>query len=331
DLLDQLTSGGTAVFGRVSPKRTVSATRGQKLTTVVPLSFGLRRDWSWICTSQEGDAALTERASSEAADVLGALQSGGAQFADDLESRTGLLSSQVRGALGELAAEGWITCDQFGAFRSFLATPKREKPRRVLGLSRRPGRSSVPLDAGGRWTCLKRGTVTPEAREAWVEHWASQLLLRYGIVFRNVLERETLAPSWGELVRVFRRWEARGEIRGGRFIAGVAGEQFGLAETHEALMKIRAERAEHKRGSSFTVISAADPLNLIGIVTRDAKIASSPSVKLLFQAGRLRAVNRGGDIETQADLSEPHLRALRLAGTVRNPIVRREAGQRALA
>ena len=323
-LLDRLTAGGKVAFGRLSAKHTPTpGSRAQKLTSVVPLTFALRRDWGWIAASDAGSQSLPERSSNDALQVWAALREGGAQFVDELEARTGLLHAQVEAGLGELASEGLVTCDQFDSFRSILWPAKKEKRRRVLGAPRRPGRPAFSAAAGGRWYGLNKPVVPPENRDEWLEQWASQLLLRYGIVFRNLLERESLAPPWWELVRVYRRWEARGEVRGGRFIAGVAGEQFGLAETHETLLRVRDERARGQRAQSYCVISSADPLNLIGIITKGSKIPSGKGVRILFEAGEMKAVLRGLEVESSQALCQNKLRALRLAGTVRAETLQR--------
>jgi ATP-dependent Lhr-like helicase len=170
---------------------------------------------------------------------------------------------------------------------------------------------------GGRWSILKRPEINPLKNEERLENWAWLLIARYGVVFRDVLERETLSPCWGELVRVYRRLEARGEIRGGRFIQGVSGEQFALTETFEKLMKVRDERAQGKRKGSYCVLSSADPLNLVGIITPGDKIGSSSKTKILFEEGVVAAIFEGNEVKSERPLSEGHLHALRLIGPFR--------------
>lgn len=313
--LDQLTGSGAVMFGRITPKKknAASPTRTLGVTSSMPLSFVLRRDWPWISASAEISASPQSSLGSNAGQVLEALTQSGAQFIDELVSRTKLLETQVEASLGELASEGLVTCDHFNALRSILSPLKKEKERALGSLARRLGKTKLNPASGGRWSLLKK----PFSEPVHVEEWAAQLLARYGIVFRDLLERETLAPSWGDLVRVFRRLEARGEIRGGRFITGVSGEQFGLPETHERLIQIRAERQTGKRKNSFTIISSADPLNLVGIVTKGDRITSSASTRLLFEAGELTAIGRGYDVESLRPVAPDRVRTLRLIGTFR--------------
>lgn len=126
--------------------------------------------------------------------------------------------------------------------------------------------------------------------------WASLLLERYGVICRDILSRETLAPAWRELAPVFRRLEARGEIRGGRFITGVSGEQFALPQVVEQLRALRESFAE-TADAPFVILSAADPLNLIGILTNGERVPANRNTKLVFQSGRHLATYDGGEVE----------------------------------
>jgi ATP-dependent Lhr-like helicase len=166
----------------------------------------------------------------------------------------------------------------------------------------RGGRAPRRVLPIGRWALL-RGRATPPSPEALAEHAARQLLRRYGVVVRELLARETLAPPWRTLLGVFRRLEARGEVRGGRFIAGLVGEQFALPEAVEAL---RGTRREDDRGQ-VVVLAAADPLNLVGILTPGARV--SPL------SGHVIAFERGVPIETgDLGLVRSRLRGRALAG-----------------
>ncbi len=322
--LDQLTSHGLVAFGRLTSKkaRLRALGRSQKVTSAMPLSFVLRGDWNWIALA-DVETADPRVLSADADSVWSALKSGGAQFVDELEDRTRLLQTQVEAALGELAAEGLVTCDHFHALRNIISPSKSEKTRASRGLPRRFQKRSLVGSLGGRWSVLKKAENDFLRREETVEKWAWQLMVRYGVVFRDLLQRESLAPSWGDLVRALRKLEARGEVRGGRFILGVSGEQFALTETFEKLIKIREERAQGKRHGSYAVISSADPLNLIGIVTKGPKIASGAKTRILFEEGSVSAVFEGNEIRAQREISEERLRALRLIGTYRGqpPVV----------
>ncbi len=118
------------------------------------------------------------------------------------------------------------------------------------------------------------------------------LLRRYGVVFRRLLERESFTVTWYELGRLYRRWEARGEIRGGYFVGGVSGEQFALPEAIGLLRSIR--KASPK--DELITLSAADPLNLQGILTPGSRIAALTANRVLFRDGLPVAALEGGEI-----------------------------------
>jgi ATP-dependent Lhr-like helicase len=155
----------------------------------------------------------------------------------------------------------------------------------------------------GRWSCFP-GLVTPLTGAARLEQWCHQLLRRYGVIFRDLLARETVAPSWYEMIRTLRRLELRGEVRGGRFVAGVSGEQYA---TEEAVTKLRKLRDGQPDGS-WTVVSAADPLNLRGIITAEDRVPATHKNALLLRDGRYVAVFVAGQIEfvDDVDLATRH-------------------------
>ncbi len=181
--------------------------------------------------------------------MLDALIARGASFFNDLVRATGRLASEVEDGLWELAAAGRVTADGFENLRA-LIDPKR---RRGEG----SGRFSRPRHAVGRWALLELGHEQISA-----EFFATQMLNRWGVVFRDLLARETLAPAWRDLLIVLRRMEARGEIRGGRFVAGFVGEQFARPEALDLLRHIK------RSGDSGEEIeiALADPLNLTGVI-----------------------------------------------------------------
>ena len=165
---------------------------------------------------------------------------------------------------------------------------KRNKLRRKRG-------AHDPMDDAGRWSLTRRARPAADVPGALaaphVEHIARVLLRRYGVVFRKLLEREEGLPPWRELYYVLRRLEARGEVRGGRFVSGFSGEQFALPEAAAALRK-----TAKTPGRERVAISAADPLNLAGIVTPGDKVPRLPGNRLLFEGGVPIAVQSGGDI-----------------------------------
>jgi len=161
---------------------------------------------------------------------------------------------------------------------------------------------------GGRWSKFPPFTQNVSGEER-AERWAWLLLERYGVMFRDLLARESAAPSWRELAAVYRRLEMRGEIRGGRFVSGVAGEQFALNEAVETLRRLRDQPAE----AVWTVVSGSDPLNLVGIVTPGARVPSLRANRVLFVNGRPVASREGGEIRWIVPLDDAlQLRANRL-------------------
>ncbi|MBI3288876.1 MAG: DEAD/DEAH box helicase, partial [Elusimicrobia bacterium] len=151
---------------------------------------------------------------------------------------------------------------------------------------------------GGRWTVFP-GRATPASAEERLQRWAWQLLRRYGVLFRDLMTREAAAPSWWELVPALRRLEARGEIRGGRFVSQVAGEQYALPE---AIEELRRPRDGEDR---WLVVSAADPLNLEGILDGRPRAPALRGNRLLYRNGRVAAVLQAGNLSWREELPEP--------------------------
>jgi ATP-dependent Lhr-like helicase len=261
DLLDRLCLSGEVMWGRLSPHPSLvvddSTTRSRRIrpTRVAPVAIFLREDASWLLEA----APEPDGISQSGRDILEALRRRGASFLPELGKVTGLLTSQVEDGLWELAAAGLVTADGFENLRA-LVDPKR---RRGEGSSR----LKMPRHAAGRWALLERHESGMSSEDR-AEAFARQLLLRWGVVFRDLLARETLAPAWRDLLIALRRMEARGEIRGGRFVSGFLGEQFGRAEAVDLLRSVRRTASE-----TVLKIPAADPLNLAGIVLPGARIS----------------------------------------------------------
>ncbi len=223
ELLDRLCLAGEVMWGRLSPHPAleVEGARRVRPTRVAPLAIFLRADAQHLLMAEPGPTPL----SPQATDVLAVLEKRGASFFNDIVRTTGRLASEVEDGLWELVAAGLVTADGFENLRS-LVDPKRRR-----GEGR--GRMSRPRHATGRWAVIERtGDSSPE-------FFARQLLDRWGVVFRDLLVRETLAPAWRDLLVVLRRMEARGEIRGGRFVSGFVGEQFARPEAVDLLRHIR--------------------------------------------------------------------------------------------
>jgi ATP-dependent Lhr-like helicase len=244
ELLDQLCLSGEIAWGRLSPHKAFdpdSPTKRVRPTRSAPITFFRREDFSLLA------APRTETPlSHQARDVFEALQKRGASFFVELVKSSGRLASEVEEALWELVAAGLVTADGFDNLRALL-----DPQRRARGMKR-------PRHSAGRWALLDRA----EAESTDVEFFAKLLLDRWGVVFRDLLSREPLAPAWRDLLVTYRRMEARGEIRGGRFVTGFVGEQFARPEAVDLL---RSVRRSQNIGEEVD-IALADPLNLTGIV-----------------------------------------------------------------
>lgn len=272
-LLDTLCLGGDVVWGRMARRWhswSEDGGRGVALSRTTPITLALRESLDWLLDPpDEADGGYP----GAAGELLEVLSHRGACFTSELAARTRRLPADVEEALWTLAASGRVTSDSMETLRAHL-DGGRERRRR----DSRPRRSR-PYRRGAfsRWSLLE--PVDPAADTT--EPRARQLLLRYGIVFPELLARERMAPPWRELVRVFRRLEARGEIRGGRFVAGFMGEQFALPEAVGLLREINSSHP----GGNMEVVSACDPLNLVGILTPGERVAAVPGNRVLFRDG----------------------------------------------
>ena len=263
ELLDRLCLAGEVMWGRLSPHPAFESpvTRRVRPTRVAPLTLFLREDAEWLLGASH---VQTPNLSPSARDVLGEIERQGASFFTDLVRGTGLLASQVEDALWELVAAGVIAADGFENLRA-LIDPKR---RRGEG----QGRSARPRHAAGRWALLRSTpSKTISTGTNAVERMAEQLLRRWGVLFRDVAMCETLAPPWRDLLLVLRRKEAQGELRGGRFVSSVAGEQFARPE---ALDLLRHVRRSEPTGEEIR-LCASDPLNLTGVLLPGGRATGS--------------------------------------------------------
>jgi ATP-dependent Lhr-like helicase len=242
-----------------------------------------RRNWSlWHSLA----AAPRETALTHGAQALANyLQEHGASFFDDMVAGTTLLRSQAETALGELVSAGLVNADSFSGLRALLIPS--DKKRQLA--TRRRRIALFGLEDAGRWSLIRRGKISDEA--AALEQVAEVLLRRYGVVFRRLLEREAdWLPPWHALLRVFRRMEAQGKIRGGRFVAGMSGEQYALSDAVAAMRAIRRQEA----GGDYVALSAADPLNLTGIITPGARVPALTNNRILFRDGVPVATHAAG-------------------------------------
>ncbi|MHC6224329.1 DNA glycosylase AlkZ-like family protein [Pseudomonas sp. X10] len=210
--------------------------------------------------------------------VHSTLQEQGALFFDELTQEAHLLPSELETALQELVGAGLVSADSFSGLRS-LITPAAKRP------SRNSRRGHAPLSSSmahaGRWALLRKGSANQDSDQR-LEHIARSLLRRYGVICWRLLERESeVLPPWRELLRWYHRLEARGEIRGGRFIAGLAGEQFALPEAVGLMRQVRRRPLD----GSLVMISASDPLNLVGTLLPGSKVPAVSGNRLLYRDG----------------------------------------------
>jgi ATP-dependent Lhr-like helicase len=282
--IDQLCLSGRVAWGRLTP--------GSKAPLrTSPIALMLREHAAHWGVERE----IAPDLSAEAKAVREALAQRGASFFHELASHTGLLPSVVERGLAELAGAGIATADSFAGLRALLAAPEKRR-----GL----------VETAGRWSLLR------SEKSDDVEALATTLLKRYGVVFRTLLQRESQLPPWRELVRVYRRLEARGEIRGGRFVGGFGGEQFAAPD---AVGRLRAVRKMEKAGE-LIVLGAADPLNLVGILTPEARVAGIHRNRVLFRDGLPIAAVEAGQLRRLADsdLDDSRLRTLLVRRSLRH-------------
>ncbi|MEZ4586754.1 MAG: DEAD/DEAH box helicase [Gemmatimonadales bacterium] len=309
-LLDALSLTGRVAWARLSAPTGAGAARQRPIRTSPVALLGRADLETLLALAGSGEP---EELSSNSAAVRDALRRSGASFLPELARATGLLPTQVEQALGELAAAGLVTSDGFAGLRALL-TPSAKRPP-LAGATRRHRTASFGFEAAGRWSLLDRQGVEKAALPAdELERYARMLLARYGVVFHRLLAREALALPWRALLTMYRRLEARGEIRGGRFVAGVTGEQFALPE---AVPLLRAARRAPRHGA-LVAISAADPLNLAGILTPGERVPAVASNRILFEDGMPIAVLEAGQIRLLAEVAPERRRALEIALTRRS-------------
>ena len=261
DHLDQLCLSGEVAWGRlaVAAQPDADPRRRNAPTRNAPVTLALRDDLPWLLRAVAGQPPPLGASARALVDVLAGR---GASFLSELSAATGRLPGEVEAALWELVSAGVVTCDGFGGLRALIDPPARGR------VVRRPG------FAGGRWSLLRPAPAADaptSVGDGDLEKLALQYLRRYGVVFRDLLARESAPPPWRDLLRAYRAMEARGAIRGGRFVTGFTGEQFAQPEAVDAL---RAARRAPREAGERVELSAADPLNLVGIVTPGARVAA---------------------------------------------------------
>ncbi len=282
--LDEQCLAGRFVWTRLARRKADAAAAAGpvRATPIVLLGRRQLRDWGALATPGEAAAA-----GAGARRVLELLRAEGASFFDEIAEGTGLLPSQVEDALGELVALGMVNSDSFGGLRALLVPSDRRRP----GGRRR--RALFGMESAGRWALVHRAGPGAGPDRDGIELVARTLLRRWGVVFWRLLAREAQwLPPWRDLLTCYRRLEARGEIRGGRFVAGLSGEQFAAPEAVGLLREARRRPGE----AAYVSLCAADPLNLLGILTPGPRLPSLAGNRVLYRDGMPVATLAGGEV-----------------------------------
>jgi ATP-dependent Lhr-like helicase len=310
--LDALCLSGEVVWARLTPpvraasENGADKPRGAAPVRNTPIALLRRKNFAlWSSVFPSLSATAENEFSTTTQLVYDYLKTRGASFFTDIVENTKLLRSQVEESLAELVANGVVVSDSFTGLRALL-TPGSRK---TQAAARRKHRQPVyEMASAGRWSIIHRETGNaPTSNRNYqapidqekTEEIAWTLLKRYGVVFKRLLEREGLTLPWRILLRTYHRLEARGEIRGGRFVAGISGEQFALPESIGMLRAIRREGAK----DDMISVSAADPLNLVGIIMPGNRITAHTSNRILYHDGVPIAALESGDTHFLLELS----------------------------
>jgi ATP-dependent Lhr-like helicase len=288
--LDGLCLSGETAWGRLTAIRNAEVgTRNRRAgpirTTPVAL-FRRERGAVWHAATPDLDPAALPLSHTGRA-LLTTLDERGASFFGDLVNATGLLRTEVEKGLGELVAWGLVSSDSFAGLRALLVPSDRRRPVSTGGYRRRGKVAPFGVETAGRWSRVRHRSPLPEEQIAEAIAW--QLLRRYGVVFRRLVQRESLLAPWREVLRVYRRLEARGEVRGGRFVGGFSGEQYALPEAIGLLRSVRRVPGV----GELLAVSGADPLNLVGILTPGDTVPAVATNRVLYRDGVPVAVNAG--------------------------------------
>jgi ATP-dependent helicase Lhr and Lhr-like helicase len=297
--LDAECLAGRTAWARLTPPANANE-RARRATPVGATPIALierRRAPLWMTLAPlSGAAPLSGRANA----VLDCLAARGAMFFDELADAARLLRHELEEALGELVALGLAASDSFGGLRALLVPSGQRKP--PAGAKRRGRVLAFDIESGGRWSMIGRARESGgagESRAAAIEYAARALLRRYGVVFWRLLAQEPgWLPPWRDLFRIYRRLEARGEIRGGRFVAGFAGEQFALPDAVGLMREVRRRPAS----GEWVSLSGADPLNLIGILTPGQRLSALSANRVVYRDGLPIAALTGGKAQFLTDL-----------------------------
>jgi ATP-dependent Lhr-like helicase len=302
--LEDLCLAGEVAWGRLrlaapaadEPDGPARERRRAGPTRSAPLAFVLRQDLD-VLLEPARPGETTADLSVHASQVLEFLSARGASFLADVARGIRRLPSEVEDALWELVASGLVTGDGIAGLRTLLLPEEKRQPRRHLRAL--PGRRRAPrLMPVGRWALLRGSVESILDAPDIADRKARMLLRRYGILVRELLARERSSPPWRTLLPALRRMEARGEVRGGRFVDGLVGEQFALPEAVEALRATRRRRA----GGEVVLVAAADPLNLVGIVIPGPRVSPYSGQVIAYRDGVAAEIGELGAVRSRLQI-----------------------------
>ncbi|HLY64243.1 MAG TPA: DEAD/DEAH box helicase, partial [Chloroflexota bacterium] len=284
--------GGVA-WGRLSerpdpPEATEEPSRGLTPSRATPITLMIRDDLAWLLAAARGDAGPAVPGPGRTRDVLDALAARGALFQTDLTVATGRLPGEIEDALWDGVARGLLTADGFRAVRSLFA--QRSLAQTSLGRHRLRRGGQLASRTAGRWSLLPEPASDCDPDDL-AEAVAEQLAARWGVVFRDLLARENIAVPWRDVLWAFRRLEARGLVRGGRFVNGFSGEQYAHPDAVDVLREVR----KRPRAEETIRLSAVDPLNLAGVILPGPRIPAVLTNTVTYVDGAVRAEHESPD------------------------------------
>ena len=271
--LDELCLAGEIIWARLTPKRSAASGSAVTPSRATPVTLARRADFPTLLAAVRAYDDPPEPEGGAARELLALLRDRGALFIEELISGTRRLPSDVEGGLRELVARGLVTADGYQGLRQLISA-RRPHTRRSGGPFLRSG-------PAGRWAVIAQDGPALDSVEELAERTARILLARYGVVCRDLLTRESITLSWREIVRALRRFEARGDVRGGRFVGGFVGEQYALPEAVDSLRAVR----RRARSEEQVRVSAVDPLNLVGVILPGDKVAARSGASLTLVDG----------------------------------------------
>ena len=305
--LDDLCTSGRTMWTRLRPLASGTQGGGRSSLRTTPILLLPRRAApTWSRLASASSSSLDDEApGGRAQRVFDFLEANGASFFDEIADGARLLRAELEDALAELVVRGRASCDSYAGLRALLVPAAK----RATAASRSRRRVALfGIEDAGRWNVIRAPHPTADGKVAAeaIEHVARTLLRRYGAVCFQLLEREAAwLPPWRELVRVYRRLEARGEIRGGRFIAGVTGEQFALPDAIATMRAVRRQPPDE----AMVCLSASDPANLLGTVLAGPKVPRLAGSRVLYRDGLAIGTSIGGQIELLVPLAPVETRA----------------------